>query len=567
MNSEHSPVDIWRACRVITMGFGQAAEPDGVTVGNTLQTAIAVRDGRVFSVGTLDSCRAAAGAQPVTIHDQFADRVIIPGMVEAHAHAAEGSVGTKVEWASWFDRRLADGRTSPGIKTYEALVTHLESLDQQLNERGLPESEPLVVGGFDPIYFTGERLSRHHLDRVDTQRPVVVQHASGHLTTVNSTALEHWSISPDLAVDGIGRDARGMPNGELREGAQSLLRGLKGVMHLSGDPDVVRAWAEAAARSGITTCADLASLVMLNDSVRQVWADVTGASDFPIRAVSYPVPQLMNRTPDELVDAFVAVRHTAQHDRWRLSGVKIILDGSIQGFTAALSWPGYHTGEGHAMFLLPIERMQELLRRFHRANINVHIHCNGDLASAAVLDAISIALQEHAWLDHRHTITHAQTMTSAQLHRAKALGVGINFFANHLWYWGDQHHDITLGPDRANRLDPCGEAASIGLRFAIHSDAPVTPIGQLHTMWCATQRRTPSGRILGEHQRITPLQALRAVTLDAAWMMHLDQEIGSLEVGKRADFTVLESDPLRGDGNTIKDISVIATALDGVPVG
>jgi len=291
---------------------------------------------------------------------------------------------------------------------------------------------------------------------------------------------------------------------------------------------------------------------------------VTGAPDFPVRAVSYLLAQFSNRSTDELVEQFAELRSSCTHDRWHLGGMKIVLDGSIQGWTAAISWPGYFTGEGHPMFLLPIERMQALLVAAHRAGINVHVHCNGDLAADAVLDAVTVALGQHAWPDHRHTITHAQTMTAGQLRRAARLGVAANFFANHLWYWGDQHYELTLGPDRAERLDPCGDAVRCGVPFALHSDAPVTPLGQLHTMWCAVNRRTPSGRVLGEGQRITAAQALRSVTLDAAWIMHLDHEIGSIEVGKRADFTVLDADPLAVEPETIRDITVLGTVLGGV---
>jgi predicted amidohydrolase YtcJ len=208
--------------------------------------------------------------------------------------------------------------------------------------------------------------------------------------------------------------------------------------------------------------------------------------------------------------------------------------------------------------------MRALLASFHRGKVNVHVHCNGDLAAEAVLDAIESAVIEHPWLDHRHTITHAQTITSAQLRRAAQLRAGVNFFSNHLWYWGDQHAELTLGPDRAARLDPCADAVDAGVPFALHSDAPVTPLGQLHTMWCAMNRLTPSGRVLGPAQRIDAARALRAVTLDAAWLMHLDHEIGSIEVGKRADFTVLDDDPLEVDPMRVRDLDVLGTVLGGV---
>jgi len=143
------------------------------------------------------------------------------------------------------------------------------------------------------------------------------------------------------------------------------------------------------------------------------------------------------------------------------------------------------------------------------------------------------------------------------------LGLCANFFTNHLWYWGDQHYDITVGPERANSLEPCASALREGVSFSIHSDAGVTPLGSLHTMWCAVNRLTPSGRILGEIEKISPYEALKAVTISGAYQLHLDDEIGSLEAGKKADFAVLQEDPLSIDPMHIRDIEVWGTVLAG----
>jgi predicted amidohydrolase YtcJ len=147
--------------------------------------------------------------------------------------------------------------------------------------------------------------------------------------------------------------------------------------------------------------------------------------------------------------------------------------------------------------------------------------------------------------------------------RMAALGLCANLFANHVWYWGDQHRAMTMGPDRAERLDACGSALAAGVALAIHSDAPVTPLGPLFTAWCAVNRLTPSGRVLGPSERIGVAEALRAITLGAAWTLKLDHEVGSIECGKRADFCVLEDDPLAVDPKALKDLPVWGTVLSG----
>jgi predicted amidohydrolase YtcJ len=201
---------------------------------------------------------------------------------------------------------------------------------------------------------------------------------------------------------------------------------------------------------------------------------------------------------------------------------------------------------------------------FHAAGINVHCHCNGDAIIDAFSDAVDLALRQTAWLDHRHTVQHCQLATSAQLRRMANLGMAANLFANHLWYWGDQHYERTVGPERANRMEPCATAKREGVRFALHSDCNVTPLGSLHLVWAAVNRRTPSGRVLGEQEKISAYDALQAVTVDAAYQLHMDREIGSIEIGKRADFAVLSANPLTVDPMAIRDIEVLGTVVGGI---
>ena len=154
-------------------------------------------------------------------------------------------------------------------------------------------------------------------------------------------------------------------------------------------------------------------------------------------------------------------------------------------------------------------------------------------------------------------------MDAAQFRRAAELGVGVNLFANHIYYFGDQHRGHTVGPDRADRMNACRSALDAGLNLAIHSDAPVTPLSPLFTAWCAVNRRTASGRVLGAPQAISVEEALHTITLGAAWTLRMDHEIGSIEVGKRADFAVLHDDPLELPAEALKDIRVWGTMVGG----
>jgi predicted amidohydrolase YtcJ len=520
-------------------------------------TAIAVRDGKVLSVGSLADCQQWG---ITNIDGQFEDKVLTAGFVEAHSHVMTGMYSS-IPFVGWFGRHMPDGSWVEGVKSTEELVQRIASI-ASTTEPG----QPIVVSGFDPIYLDTERLSCHHLDEATTQHPVFVFHASGHLATVNSFSLQKYSIEAGHPAPGVGFDENGQPNGELREPAAMALS--RDEFRLIGQVvysiETIGHFGNAMRNSGITTAADLGNNFHASDETLQEVLNATSADSFHVRVASVPrilgSPSAMHEFVEKVQKARLKT-----HDKMHIPVVKMVLDGSIQGFTAVVNWPGYFTGENHGLFLLPPEQVVDYLRPFHEAGIGIHCHCNGSTTSGVFIDAIEQLLREHAWLDHRHTITHAQLITQAQMRKAKNLGMSANFFVNHMWFWGEQHRDITIGPDRAAAMNPCATADRIGLQYAFHSDSPVTPANQLHTMWAAVNRATPHGDVVGPAERIDVDRAFHAATIDGAYQLHMDHLVGSLEVGKFADMTVLEQDPYEVDAMAIRDVQVWGTILGGVP--
>jgi len=267
---------------------------------------------------------------------------------------------------------------------------------------------------------------------------------------------------------------------------------------------------------------------------------------------------------EETIDFLHSIRRQST-EKLRLGSVKLLLDGSIQGFTARLNPPGYVGDRPNGIWLITPQRFSELFNALHAAQINVHVHCNGDQAVDLFLDTLEPIVASGDWDDHRHTVQHCQMTTQSQYERLAAIDANANLFTNHIYFWGDQHRDITVGPERAERMDACAMADEAGVRYAIHSDASVTPLGHLMTMWCAVNRQTATGQTLGADQCISAERALRAATIDAAHQLHIDDEVGSIELGKRADFAILAADPVTVDPLAIKDIEVLGTMLGGVP--
>ncbi|MDJ0769889.1 MAG: amidohydrolase [Ilumatobacter sp.] len=542
---------IYRARRVVTL---DPALPRA--------EAVAVRDDRILGVGTIDELRANWGRLPVL--DRYAGDVLLPGFVEAHAHTTEGALWAW-EYVGYFPRLGPDGRMRNGCRSFESLLDVLRAVDAQL-----APDESLIVWGYDPIYFPGERLAAHHLDLVSTTRSICVIHASLHLITVNTALMEREGFADGSEVEGVPVGGDGRPIGELQEPpAMSLARReMVAVFGALNSPGAISRFADMARLVGCTTVTELGAGRLLGQDDVDLWLTTAAADRFPARMVPFLNPARNPGAPDELAEHVHELRAQST-DIVRFGHVKLVLDGSIQGFTARLNPPGYLPDpEGrerpNGIWLMAPERFAELFEAFHRAHVTVHVHVNGDEAVDLLLDTAEQALADHAWLDHRHTAQHTQLTTAAQYRRMARLGMNANIFSNHIFYWGDQHRSITVGADRAARMDACATAAREGVRFSVHSDASVTPLGSLHTMWCAVNRVTASGDVLGPDERITVDRALRAVTVDAAHQLRMDHEIGTIEAGKLADFVALAEDPNDVEPMRLRDIEVRGTMVGGI---
>jgi len=532
---------IYSARKIITMN---ASRPNA--------THVAVRDGRILGAGSIEELK---GWGPHELDDRFADKVLMPGLVEAHAHLMAGGLW-RYTYCGYFDLRDPDGRNWPGGRTLEAVIGQLGSASARQADG------PLLGWGFDPIYFGDQRVSRHDLDRVSAARAVGVLHASGHILNVNSFVLEKAGLlRAGVEHPGMPLGADGLPTGELKgPDAMTAAFAIVGLdrSFLSGDEFGVRAFAKLAVRAGVTTSTDLAATLLEPELASLL--SITAEDDYPLRLV--PLLRLIGMTPAQAVERSVALSSRST-ERLRLGRIKVVADGSIQGFSARMRWPGYFNGAPNGLWYTAPETIRDCYTLALQNGVQVHTHTNGDEATELALDCLAAALKAAPTRDHRFNLQHCQLADAAQFRRMKALDMCVNLFANHHFYWGDQHYSTTVGPERAERMNACATAQRSGVPFTIHSDAPVTPLGPLFTAWCAVNRLTASGRVLGAHERISVADALQAITLGAAYTLKLDHEIGSIESGKRADFCVLDDDPTAVPPEQLKDVRVWGTVQGG----
>lgn len=537
-----SGITVFQARKIITMDPNQPSA-----------THVAVRDGKILAVGGSD-CANQWGV--VDHDDSFVNAVLMPGFVEGHCHMMSGFIWDYA-YAGFHNRIDPDGKLWCGKPDIDTVIADMRAYCE-----GLADDEPLLTWGFDPIFLRSERLNRHHLDQISTDRPVAFLFSSGHLMCANSKTLELVGYDRSTNVEGVMKDPDGAPNGELQEMAAMfpVMRRLgMDYRTKAHQPEYIRQFAKVCTRAGVTTATDL--FATLTDDGLDALVSATSADSFPVRIV--PTIAAMNAAPEDIAAQANAVKDKS-HDKLRLGAVKLMTDGSIQGWSARVKWPGYVGGQPNGIWNTPPETIFALCEVMQREQVQMHAHTNGDEASEVTLNALEAAARKHPWAGARHVLQHAQMMGRDLFERAAELGVCVNLFANHIWYFGDQHAAVTIGEDRAQRMDGARAALDAGVHLAIHSDAPVTPLGPLFTAWCAVNRVTNSGRVLGAEQRITVDEALHAITLGAAYTLKMDAEVGSIETGKRADFAILDDDPTAIDPMALKDIAVLGTITGGI---
>lgn len=514
---------------------------------NSTAEAMAVRNGRIEAVGTNQEVKQHASDGYVVT--DLEGKTVLPGFIEAHGHFPMSGFNA-----------IGFNLNSPPIGTMTCISDIIEALKKKAAKT---QKGKWVLGfGYDDTNLAEKRcLTRDELDDVSKDHPVFVVHISLHLGMTNSLGLETAGIDADTPNPEGGvicRDAEtGEPTGVLEETASMEVFQLATQFTPEENLAILKWSVQDYARNGVTT-------VQSGYTDEKMLAGLTAGSEFgqiPFRVMVWPEVELAEKIIEKKFDV-----PTYDPEFFQIGAAKIIGDGSIQAYTAYLSRP-YHTpfkGDSNHCGYPVTERnvMVELVKKIHRAGMQIAIHGNGDATIDNIIYAVDQAQKEYPRQDHRHILIHCQTVRDDQLDEMKRLGITPSFFSAHAYYWGDRHTNIFLGPERAGRMNPANTALDKKIRFTIHLDTPVTPINPLLLVWSAVNRLSAAGNIIGADERISALQALRATTIDAAWQIFQEDNRGSVEVGKYADLVVLSDNPLK-QPERIKDIKVLETIVGG----
>jgi predicted amidohydrolase YtcJ len=479
-------------------------------------------------------------------------KTMLPGFIDSHSHIVA----------------VAQTLMIVNLSEANSKEEFIQMLKDSLKNNPPKEGEWLIGFGYDNTrYENEEHPTKFDLDLVSKEIPIFVSHASGHIATTNSKALEAFGYvgeSYEVPEGGVVRTVEGSnePNGVLEENACLSPEKRKCIPTPSMETllSCIKKAQQIYASYGLTTAQDAS----IDEGLNQLLSFAAQKNELIIDIVGQAI---QSTTLKLLKNEGTPKREYNKH--YKLLGGKTWLDGSPQGKTAWLTKPYYEVPEGEDKDYCgyPTQDDEVVIDYFKSLienNIQVNVHCNGDAASDQFIRCYRKALELTGnKMDLRPVMVHSQTVREDQLDDMKELGIIATFFLDHIWFWGDYHYESVLGPERAERISPAKSALKRGINFTLHQDSPVKMPNQILALHNAVNRETQSGRVLGEDQRLTVMEALKALTINASYQYFEENEKGSIEIGKVADFVILDKNPLEIKISEIKDINVIETIKYG----
>ncbi|SFD87097.1 hypothetical protein SAMN05216238_10553 [Lentibacillus persicus] len=522
---------------------------DIVTMENEVETAEAVliEDGLIREVGSLDAFESYMN-DPAIEKVDLKGKTLLPGFVDPHGHLSMmGPLAT-----------MAD------LKECESFNDIQDTLTSYISNKGLNEGDLVVGFGYDHNFLKeATHPLKHILNDVSEEHPILIFHASGHMGAANDAALKMAGIDENTRDEEGGRIGRvegtTEPNGYLEEGP---LMALQSTIFADIDMDQVQLanlGQQIYIRNGITTVQDGAT----SSETLKLFKTLSDEGNLKVDVVTYP---LVAENPDDMKNNEAYAKN--YYNRLKIGGYKMFLDGSPQGKTAWMTEPyeGEESYRGYPWY--EDEQVKQYVTKAVNDNVQLLTHCNGDAASDQLLKSYEAALQEsdNPNKDNlRPVMIHCQTVRYDQLDKMAELAMIPSIFVPHTYFWGDVHLK-NLGPERGNRISPARSAFDRGLVVNFHQDPPVVKPDMLHTIWCAVNRITRKGVNIGPEECVSVYEALKAVTINAAYSYFEEDRKGSIKPGKLADFVILDQNPLEVDKMNIKNIQVLQTIKEGVTI-
>jgi len=552
----------------------KAQEPENITVyvakkivtmdpTNPVATAVIVRGNRIVSVGSMDDLKPWLDAYPHSIDDRFKDKIIMPGLIDPHLHPLLGAIQFGTVWITPEPWILHDAEV-PATTSPEQ---YLERLKSSLAENRDND---------DPIFITwGWQESDHGpitksmLDALESNKPVMVWQRSVHEAVFNTAAIDYMKLTRADTAN-YSESEIDWGNGHFTE-AGFFEVALPKLAHHLMSPEFVESGfsrnTEYLISGGITTVADMSTgQVDWNlelDTFKKNLID----KNVPYRTVIIPSAHIMSLTNggldksfnliDEYLNSLAPARQLVHGKR-----IKLFADGAMFGQQMQLTEPGYidgHDGE----WLTPSDEFEALARKYWNAGYRIHVHANGDAGIAFTLDAFEALQDESPRGPNSLIIEHFGYADEYLIRRIADFGASVSANPYYLTGLGDSYAKRGLGVDRARRITPLAGLADRNVPIALHSDFGMAPARPLYLAWSAITRETLAGKIFAPPRGLTRDEALRAITVDAAYILGLESDLGSIQSGKLADMAILEEDPTTVEISKLKHLKVWGVMFEG----
>lgn len=555
-NQKTEPTTVLVSTQAATASIADTIYTGGdiVTVNDAQPSAeaLAVKDGKIIAVGSAAEITGTYQGESTAMVD-LAGNTLLPAFIDPHSHYF--SALTVANQVNLFPPPAGPGRDIPAI---------VAELKKFRDENGIPPGEIIQAYGYDDNAMPdGVGLSRDDLDIDFAENPVLVGHVSMHGAVLNSAAFDLYGISAGTETPPGGiilrKPGSNEPAGLIMETA--YLPVFASLPKPTAKQEVE--WSLAAQRlyasAGISTAHEGATHAQ--DLALMQRAAAGGANIIDVIAFPFitDLDEVLANNPPGAFGEYV--------DGLKLGGVKITIDGSPQGKTAYFTTPYLTGGPGGEVDwfgepTFPEEQVQQMVKKVYDLGLPLNLHANGDAAIDMFLRAHEYAAADDLGKQRRTTVIHSQFVRPDQLEKYVDYAITPSLYTEHTYYFADTHI-LNRGEEQAAFISPMLAAVGLGLRPTNHTDFVVAPLDQLFVIWTAVNRVSRKGEVVGPDQRVTPLEALKAITINAAYQYGEEESKGSLEPGKQADLVVLDGNPLTVKPMNIKDISVLETIKNG----
>lgn len=502
--------------------------------------SILVRDGKIFKIGKKEDLLKFTNKSTVFV--DLNGKTLMPSFIDSHSHFfaySQSLLQPSLESATNFDELV-------------------QIIKDFIKDNNIPKDKWITAVNYDHNNLS-EKTSptKEILDKAAPDNPLVIKHQSGHSGVLNSLGLKELNITGETKnpEGGVIYKKDNQPTGYLEENA--FINYIQKIPLPSFEEIIksVKTAQDHYKSFGITTIQEGMIVSLMSDILNYIKSSNMLELDY-IGYIDVKESDVLLKAFDGCIKNYV--------NNFKIGGYKIFLDGSPQSRTAYMLAPYKNSKNGYRGY--PIYKDEDLEKYIELAiknNMQLLAHCNGDAASYQYINEYKIALENcNPKEDIRPVIVHAQFLAKNQLDDVKKLGMIPSFFVAHIYHWGDIHIE-NFGFERASEISLAKSALDKGITFTFHQDSPVIEPNMLETIWCAVNRLTKKGVVLGENERISPLEAIKAVTINAAYQYFEENIKGSIKEGKLADLVILDKNPLKIDTMDIKDIKVLETIKEG----